>query len=76
MHPSCPHLLPPICVRRQTKRGGRVEKAALGSRTDTPKGLIGLQLMLVCGGSLQKKERDEVCDGQAITSTGGDKGAG
>lgn len=53
-----------------------MEKAALGSRTDTPKGLIGLQLMLVCGGSLQKKERDEVCDGQAVTSTGGTKEQG
>lgn len=38
----------------------------------TPKGLIGLQLWL-CVDVPTKGERDEACDGQAVTSSGGQK---
>lgn len=32
MHPSYPHLLPPICVRQQTKRGKQVGKSWSGDQ--------------------------------------------
>lgn len=50
------------------------EKVGLNTRKDPPKGLIGLQLSLYAElGTPTKGERDEGCDGQAITSTGRQK---
>lgn len=50
------------------------EKVGLNTRKDTPKGFIGPQLRLYSGvGTPTKEERDEGCDGQAITSTGRQK---
>ena len=47
------------------------EKVGLNSGEKTPKGLIGLQLSLyVAVETPTEEERDEGCDGQAITSTG------
>lgn len=53
------------------------EKVGLNTRKDPPKGLIRLQLSLYAEvGTPTKGERDEGCDGQAITSTGRQKSWG
>lgn len=50
------------------------EKVGLYKRKDTPKGLIGFQLGLYAEVETPTKgERDEGCDGQAVTSTQGQK---